>query len=81
MDFQALLMIVIINQVKTSYFRFIVDLTETFEQIKEAQQDAAEDAMKAIEAASMKVATLIQQIIDEAADADHSGKISQHFSL
>merc|ERR1711872_74265 len=58
----------------TELAKLLKDLTETFEQIKEAQQDAAEDAMKAIEAASMKVATLIQQIIDEAADADHSDK-------
>jgi len=56
----------------TELVKLLKELTETFEKVKAAQQETAEKAAKAVEAASMKVAKLIQEIIDDAVDADHS---------
>eukprot|EP00794_Sanderia_malayensis_P004617 gene4617-5223_t len=52
--------------------KFLQELTENFKKIQEAQDEAAQKAVNAVKVASMKVANLIQKIIDDAVDGDHT---------
>ena len=51
-----------------------LDLQEMFEKVEAARDEALETAVKSIQEASMRILDLIQKIIAEAIEGDHSGK-------
>ena len=52
----------------------LADLKNTFEKVEDARVNASVNAFKSIEEASMKVSNLIQKVIKDAMEDDHSGK-------
>ena len=52
----------------------LADLKNTFEKVEAARVNASVNAFKSIEEASMRVSNLIQKVIKDAMEDDHSGK-------